>query len=224
MPWFSKGHARPPSWDPTRQVEHLVRRASLIASLQKRAADPSLCSDQGLHPLRTPLDAAAIDRAEAKIGRDLPPLLRDVYRLVGNGGFGPGYGLLPLMLEDDPSNVETVVARYASFCESDPDDSSWSWPKNLLELCDWGCAIHSCVDLSTADAAVVTFDPNAKQMGGPMTNALAPTHASLEAWFADWIAGVKIWDLMFESDRSTTMINPFTKKTVTLVSTKLRRA
>jgi len=33
---------------------------------------------------------------ESRLGFGLPPLLRELYTQVGNGGFGPGYGILGL--------------------------------------------------------------------------------------------------------------------------------
>ena len=48
-----------------------------------------------LAPLR-PAPPAAVAEAEELAGRSLPSLLRRLYLEVGNGGFGPGYGLLGL--------------------------------------------------------------------------------------------------------------------------------
>jgi hypothetical protein len=58
-----------------------------------------------------------------------------------------------------------------------------------------------------------------------MSNALAATHSTLEVWFADWLAGVKIADQMFEPDPSGAVvgINPFTKGPLVFKRTKLRR-
>jgi hypothetical protein len=35
-----------------------------------------------------------------------------------------------------------------------------------------------------------------------------------EAWFSDWVAGVKVWDLMFDPDpsRAKAGINPLTRQ------------
>jgi hypothetical protein len=45
-----------------------------------------------LPPLR-PAPAEAAAEAESLAGRPLPPLLCRLYLEVGNGGFGPGYGI-----------------------------------------------------------------------------------------------------------------------------------
>jgi hypothetical protein len=56
------------------------RHADLLKRLRERAARA--------HPRAT---AALIAAAEEELGFRLPPLLRAVYRFVGNGGFGPGH-------------------------------------------------------------------------------------------------------------------------------------
>jgi hypothetical protein len=188
---------------------------SFIATLRHRAADTAAA----------PLDERSISRAERALGRALPSLLRDVYRHVGNGGFGPGYGLLPLLPDQDSAADESLVGLYQTFVADDSRDVAWSWPEQLLPFCDWGCAIRACVDCSTADAAVVTFDPNVCGPGEPTSTALAITHASLHDWLADWVAGVNIWELMFEPDPShaRTGVDPITKKPFSVVPRKLRR-
>ena len=199
----------------------------LIARIQERAANPSLTTDNGVEFARIgqPLDEEAIRRAEAAFGYELPPLLRDAYRYVGNGGFGPGYGLLPLILPSASADDESAVSLFTAFRTTDPEDPAWSWPSHLLPFCDWGCAIHSCVDCSVSEGRVVTFDPHGHAIGEPMANAFAPTHASLEAWFRDWLDGAKIWDIMFEPDPARTRagINPFTKAPISIIPNKLRR-
>jgi hypothetical protein len=186
-----------------------------ITTLRQRAADTAA----------QPADERTIARAERALGRALPSLLRDVYRYIGDGGFGPGYGLLPLLSDPRDSSAESVVGLYTVFRADDSRDVTWSWPEQLLPFCDWGRAIRSCVDCSTPDAAVVTFDPNVCGVGEPMSNALAISHASLRSWFADWIAGVNLWEQMFEPDpgHARKGVDPYTNKPFSVVPRKLRR-
>jgi hypothetical protein len=188
---------------------------------------PPLRSDQSLRhspPVLSLVDEVTIQEAEDEMGLRLPSLLHEAYREIGNGGFGPGYGLLALV-PDRASAGETVVGLYRSFRGVDPEDPAWSWPIGLVPFCDWGCAIRSCVDCSSSEGRVVTFDPNPRGVGDDMAVSLAPTHDSLDAWFSDWIAGVNIWDVMFEPDanRERTMINPLTPESMPIVPLKLRR-
>jgi hypothetical protein len=201
---------------------------SLIEQLRRRARDPTRATDEAdqyQQACPPPLDGRSIIRAEEALGFALFPLLRDAYRCVGNGGFGPGYGLLPLVLHEDPNGDESAVNLYTAFRSTDPEDPAWIWPAQLLPFCDWGCAIRSCVDCASKTGTIVTFDPNVRGIGEPISNALALSHASLADWFLDWLAGVRIWDLMFEPDvaRAKTLVNPFTKQPLDVVPTKLRR-
>ena len=167
----------------------------LIAKLRERAADSSLAIDEAADmPVSASpaLDDVSIARAETLLGRRLPSLLREVYCYVGDGGFGPGYGLLRLLPDPRSVDVESVVGLYTAFRSADPEDAGWSWPSDLIPFCDWGCAIRTCVECSTPDGAIITFDPNVRDLGEPMSKALAATHPSLESWFTDWLAGVRI--------------------------------
>jgi hypothetical protein len=50
------------------------------------------------------------------MGVRLPDLLRAVYTAIGNGGFGPGYGLLPLTplkAEPDQDSVLGVCVIFS---------------------------------------------------------------------------------------------------------------
>jgi hypothetical protein len=200
----------------------------LIPALRRRSTNPATATDQAdvvARVARPPVDEATLERAEKLLGRRLPAPLHDTFLYVGNGGFGPGYGLLPLFpLADDPAQ-ESLVDLYLAFCSTDRRDSAWTWPPDLVPFCDWGCAIRSCIDCSSDAGAVVTFDPNVREPGAPLDLALSVTHASVQGWFEDWLAGVNLWDVMFEPDpdRAAIGVNPFTKKPFTLVSTKLRR-
>jgi hypothetical protein len=146
-PWTAGGGLRSNRWSAPKgpMTDQIIER------LRRRAADPRLATDEAADAASdatAPLDDGSILRAEGIIGHRLPGLLRDAYRLVGDGGFGPGYGLLRLLPDPDSSDVESVIGLYEGLCSSDPEDPAWSWPAQLVPLCDWGCAIRSCVDCS----------------------------------------------------------------------------
>jgi cell wall assembly regulator SMI1 len=52
---------------------------------------------------------ATIQAAEAELGLRLPALLRELYKQVGNGGYGPGYGL---MLETRYARIQPLEDRH----------------------------------------------------------------------------------------------------------------
>jgi hypothetical protein len=71
---------------------------ALIGRVKERVADPLRAVDAAawVRPVPTvapPASVAEVDAAEATLGFAIPPLLRRLYTEVGNGGFGPDYGL-----------------------------------------------------------------------------------------------------------------------------------
>src|SRR5688500_14054929 len=134
---------------------------SLLLAIQRRARDASAATDNPGHSnsvARSVADEQALARAEQSISQRLPSFLRSVYSEVGDGGLGPGYGLLPLFQLGEEAHEDSVVGLYKAFCGVDAEDAAWRWPHRLVPFCDWGCAIRSCVDCSSDDGAVVAFD------------------------------------------------------------------
>jgi hypothetical protein len=132
--------------------------------------------DAGRIPALPPLEPAsvdAVDACEAAIGRPLPRLLRRCYLQLGDGGFGPGYGVVP---------VGELARPFL-----DP-----KWPegfppeaRSLLTICHWGCGITSFVDLRDRAGPMWAVDPNpppADELGA----ALFPQGMTLASWLLRW--------------------------------------
>jgi len=134
-----------------------------------------------------------IASTETALGFRIPPLLRRIYLEVADGGFGPAYGFYPLR----PGQKETLVEARNKLA-ADP-----AWPRLLLPICDWGCAIWSCLDCRTDDGPVVT--PAGE-------DGFRDTGRDLRSWLGAWLAGTDLWDEMFEPGPTLVMMNPFTKK------------
>ncbi|UCH79139.1 MAG: hypothetical protein JSU81_04105, partial [Candidatus Coatesbacteria bacterium] len=85
--------------------------------------------------------------------------LKRIYLEIGNGGFGPGYGLYGFgtgLAEDRyPAALEEL---YAALREEPPEGLS-SWPEGLLPVCTWGCAIDSYVDCTQPAFPVSVLNP-----------------------------------------------------------------
>jgi hypothetical protein len=148
-------------------------------------------ASQDLPPPASPQEVGELEDAA---GLRLPPFLREVYLTIANGCFGPGYGLMPLTRNPSDEADETVLELYRSFCQPDPEDPAWSWPKLLLPICDWGCAIRSCVDCSSEEGAVVRFDPNGHGPGVRWESAFEAEGPSIRAWLFDWASGTPRFD------------------------------
>jgi hypothetical protein len=198
----------------------------LIARIRQRADDPRTRTDSfdpGFPPRFPPATDASLTDAERRLGFALPPFLAAVYLRVGNGGFGPGYGLIGLPGGHTGDEGVSIVELYESRRVSDPHDLNWNWPEMVVPFCEWGCAIYSCVDCRSG--GIQTLDPNALPPAGPMSRAFAQTHSSVVAWFEDWVKGVPIGDKMFEvdPDGDQTITNPFSGEPVTVRRRRLRR-
>ncbi len=138
----------------------------------------------GRASLPEPIDAATLARAETLLGFALPPLLAELYLRTGDGGFGPEYGLLPL-LDSTPSGEPAAVAQYHANRESGRDDPDRAWPEGVLPISHWGCGMYACVDCRSPQATVLLFDPNP----GDPDHAWFLDAPGLADWLHSWIRG-----------------------------------
>jgi hypothetical protein len=121
----------------------------LIEAIRERAARPELRNDFA-HlfgaEVSPPTTTAAVDEAERAIGYALHPFHRRLLTEVGNGGFGPGYGLVGL-----PGGISDVDGR--SLVELSRMlllELNASPPFPVSFLCDWGCGVWGCIDVRQA--------------------------------------------------------------------------
>ncbi len=152
--------------------------ADLMERLRERAQDPDIRVSGG-HSLRDsdgnvfvfttrpPATAEQVTAAEARLGFILPSFLRRVYLEVGNGGFGPGFGMLSLPTSPAPPEEDEGGFDLASELDtvlmyelSRRFRTDLSWPTGLLIICYWGCGMASAVDCTKPEAPVIRLDPN----------------------------------------------------------------
>jgi hypothetical protein len=112
------------------------RFGALLQRLERRRADryrrTSVNSrDREFGGLYPPAPASVIESAEKALGFPLPPLLREIYVSLANGGFGPAYGLVGLRGGYTLENLGdlTLVEYHLMLC-SEPEDLPW--PPRLL--------------------------------------------------------------------------------------------
>jgi hypothetical protein len=141
----------------------------------------------------TPASEAAIAEAEKEIGFAFPPLLRQIYSKVANGGIGPGYRILGVKGGHTSDEGDSISELYTALSVKDPEDPKWQWPKGIVPFCHWGCAIYSCFDAKKDGFPVQWFDPNMREIGEPMEQQFIPHRNSLESWFQGWINGDDMW-------------------------------
>jgi hypothetical protein len=164
---------------------------SLIDRLRHRiASGPAI--DVDVCPPRRPCPPATTDElaeAEGQLGFPLPDLVRARYLEVGNGGWGPGYGLLPLT--GDWSLAEQTLWHISS---SPSGLGGPGWPPRLVRLVEWGCHYASCVDCSHPNCSVVFYDNDMASLDWvEPSDYLYPESPSLAAWLSDWLEGVDLW-------------------------------
>jgi hypothetical protein len=171
--------------------------AQLIQRLQIRNADRAIATDGGMHPRKavpcvTKQNLIATEKA---LKFKLPELVRSLYLEVGNGGFGPQYGIVGTHggAKLDGCTLETC---YQQMLELANDCSVWRWPPMLLPLANLGCGMWSCVDCSYARLPMILWDPNnlddeletgdAEQNWG---NSFWDQGLSLNKWLVGWLDG-----------------------------------
>jgi hypothetical protein len=138
----------------------------------------------GWTSLPEPVDADTLSRAEATLGFPLPALLADLYLRIGDGGFGPSYGMLPL-LDSPPAGEPAAVTQYFANRASGRKDPDWPWPDGVLPISHWGCAMYACVDCHTQEATVLLFEPNADDAD----HAWYVDAPTLSDWLQAWLDG-----------------------------------
>ena len=127
-----------------------------------------------------------IQRVESEFGFELPQLLKDLYINTGNGGFGPGYGVMGIpggFTDDQGSNI---LSLYQDFVEPYPEDPAWKWPKGRVPICHWGCVIYSCVHCLEENLPVYIADIGVKEDGEPMESILKISAPTFDAWVESW--------------------------------------
>jgi hypothetical protein len=146
------------------------------------------------------ISAADLADAERQLGFTLHPLHRRLFEEIGNGGFGPGNGLLGLPggYADDEGRSVLELRELLGVDADHP-----RLPDGVLPLCDFGCGVWACLDETTGHVLTA-------HEGG-----LTDTGQNFADWLADWVHGVSQQEKMFTFEERT-MTNPFTKRLMTV--------
>lgn len=172
----------------------------LLALIRERAASSRM--ERGVTGSRVfePATAEAIEQAEKSLDFALPPLLKRVLLEIGNGGFGPGHGILGVQGGATDEHGSSLVDLYDGLSATHPEDPGWRWPERLVPICCWGDATYSCIDCSHREGPVVTFDANGYRAGANLSRFLVPQDLTLDAWLRAWVEGIDLWSRMFPLD------------------------
>lgn len=170
---------------------------ALIKKLQQRVASRNnlVGLEQSTeHPMEPPVSSKAVQKAEKRLGFALPDFLKRIYTEVGNGGFGPAYGLIAIGKSLPMHSGETLVSTYQEMLTQAKEHPVWHWPKRLLPIAVYGCGMYMCVDCAMPTLPVMLFDPNNlddteenEDAAMGWTNAFWSVGASLSKWLNDWL-------------------------------------
>jgi hypothetical protein len=134
-------------------------------------------------PRRPPCRPEEVDRSEVALGVRFPPLMRRLYTEVGDGGFGPGDGILGL---------DGLAREHQSYAvELAVEQEFGVWPAALLPFCQLDQTLIACIDCATPAGAIVGFevdDLDWDELQG-FEEAFSPRAASLEQWLTAWLDG-----------------------------------
>jgi hypothetical protein len=108
-----------------------------------------------------------------------------IYTRVGNGGFGPGQGLLPIHGPGLPGLERNVVEVYLA-ARAHREEPFWEWPAQLLPLCFWGAAVFSCADCARVDNPVIRWNPPVDWSWQTPADCMSEEAPSLRQWLSRW--------------------------------------
>jgi hypothetical protein len=164
--------------------------ASLIDRIRARVVEGRPNDHPGMWlPVQSPVPPEEVGMAEAQLGFRLPELLRRLYTEVGNGGFGPVFGLIPLCGVDLPAKAEfDLVGDYLLLVRRYAGDPGGGWPTGLVPAFYFGCTVFEFVDCRDPAGPVVGFDPGSEELAlvRAQERVVAP---SLERRLESWLAG-----------------------------------
>jgi hypothetical protein len=128
-----------------------------------------------------PASAETFTLAEKELDIAMPKHLRWIYENVGDGGFGPGYGLFPLLHDYGAGFSHTIVSETLDKRELSAD-GDYNWSNNYIVICTYGCTFSACVDASIEDLPVF-FVEDSEGIVGELQST------SLLLWLEAWLDG-----------------------------------
>lgn len=138
--------------------------------------------------IERPASEEELKRAEQRLGIEIPPLLGRMLREIGNGGFGPGYGLLGVESGKRDARGDDLIGHYL-FLRSAVEPREGEWPEGIVPLLSWGGGVFSCGVFRERDCPIVEFDPSRHRRREPTLRAFQSQAKSLNEFFSTWIQG-----------------------------------
>jgi hypothetical protein len=156
-----------------------------------------------------PAPLAEIEATETALGFQFPALIRELWLQVGNGGFGPGYGVIGVgtgvkIYDYDATLVQATdyLRQTADYLKKYLDDAlaethlseehrldaeaaqadydQWYCNNTFLIYCYWGCNVTTIVDCGDPDLPIYALDS---------TDISSHTSKTLRQFWQDWLDG-----------------------------------
>jgi SMI1 / KNR4 family (SUKH-1) len=128
-----------------------------------------------------------IHELEEATGLKLPEELRRVYLEVGNGGFGPGGGLLSLKSAGKYLHDWGILEAYLGFRDKSFTGIDREWFQNFLPFCSGGCDLLGVIDISNERVGFIQYEM--LEDLEPVENMIEWKAYSLKSWFEAWMNG-----------------------------------
>lgn len=171
-----------------------------------------------------PATVEEVEAAEVILGFQLPSLLRQIYLEVGNGGFGPGYGLygVPTSASNHRRQAEwadyyrriklprdhpdwwpagltplvffDICELYLSFSKPKSPTKDWKWPLLHVPICSLGCDDYICIDCRSDEGPISYVQAHLIDDEDLWEESFRLTALSLQTWLEDWLQGGNIVD------------------------------
>jgi hypothetical protein len=147
-----------------------------------------------------PASLKVVKDEESSIGFAFPPVLELLYSTIGNGGFGPGYGIIGVR-GGHASNLGTLAETFSEM-KAGAKYLGLKWPDGVVPFCEWGCNIFSCIDCADPNYPLVESDECRTRATG----------YNLERFFNMWLEGTDILGVNGPPRQTAEIIDPFTGK------------
>ena len=152
--------------------------SELLAATLERAHDPKRATDESLDSSETVaapiLNSDFLAELEGRLNAPYPEFLRVLYTEIGDGGYGPGYGLI---------TAEEAVERALAWREPGVPD--------LLPFVYWGCTVYSVTELASGRVGILDLDATNDDF--PALEATWWQYDTLSAFWTAWLNGEELF-------------------------------
>jgi hypothetical protein len=151
---------------------------TLVGSMLQSIFDSTLANAAPAEPLKPiePLSEAAVAKVEKSLGFPLPGDLRQLYREIGDGNFGPFFGI---------RRLSNWAKDYLKLRAELAEERGHPWPENLLPLVFLN-GKRVCLDRDTG-RVVLWARPPKRCSAKKWDASFVPQAESLAEWLERWV-------------------------------------